>query len=65
MKWLDIEEIAESLEDKYPDVDIVNLRYTDFHKWIVSLEEFDDDVNKSSERILEAIHSKWLEVRGS
>lgn len=64
MKWSNFEEIAELLEEKYPDVDIINLRYKDFHSWIINLDNFSDDNDKSNEKILEAIHQKWLEIRG-
>ena len=52
MKWQDTQEIAIALEEKYPEKDNINLRYTDFHKWIIELDEFDDDPNKSNEKIL-------------
>ena len=64
MKWTDVTDIVISLEEKYPEVDIVNLRYTDFHSWIVSLDDFNDDPSKSNEKILEAIHLEWLKERG-
>lgn len=63
MKWQDTQEIAIALEEKHPEKDNINLRYTDFHKWIIELEEFDDDPNKSSEKILEAIQTAWIEER--
>lgn len=64
MKWTDTMEIAESLDEKYPEVDIINLRYADFHSWIVNLEGFSDDPELSNEKILESIHVLWLELRG-
>ena len=63
MRWLDIEEIAEALEKNYPKEDIVNLRFTSLHKWIISLEEFSDSPDKSNEKILEAIQVAWIEFR--
>lgn len=63
MKWQDTQEIAIALEEKYPDKDNINLRYTDFHKWIIELDGFDDDPNKSNEKILEAIQTAWIEER--
>ncbi len=63
MKWQDTQEIAIALEEKYPEKDNINLRYTDFHKWIIELDEFDDDPNKSNEKILEAIQTAWIEER--
>ena len=63
MKWQDTQDIAIALEEKHPEKDNINLRYTDFHKWIIELDEFDDDPNKSNEIILEAIQTAWIEER--
>jgi FeS assembly protein IscX len=63
MKWTDTLEIAIQLEDAHPDKDNVNLRFTDLHKWVCELEEFDDEPNKSNEKILEAIQMAWIKER--
>ena len=63
MKWSDTFDIAIALEEKYPEQDNVNLRFTDLHSWVISLEDFDDDLNKSNEKILEAIQMAWIEER--
>ena len=47
--------------DRNPDLDPKTVRFTDLHKWICELEDFDDDPNKSNEAILEAILLKWLD----
>jgi len=61
--WTDIHDIAIELEDKHPDVDVVNLRFTDLHKWVRALDGFDGDPGRSNEKILEAIQTAWLEER--
>ncbi|MEX1108390.1 MAG: Fe-S cluster assembly protein IscX [Dongiaceae bacterium] len=63
LRWTDVTRIAEDLEDRYPDVDVVNLRFTDLWKWVQELPDFDDDPNRSNEKILEAIQAAWLEER--
>ena len=63
MRWTDIQDIAIELEDKHPDVDVVNLRFTDLHKWVRALAGFDDYPDHSNEKILEAIQMAWLEER--
>ncbi len=63
MKWTDVYDIAIALEEQYPEQDIINLRFTDLHKWIVGLPEFSDDPQRSNERVLEAIQAAWLEER--
>ena len=58
LKWSDTLDIAILLEEKFPNEDNVNLRYTDLHQWIVNLPEFSDDPNSSNEKILGQF--KWL-----
>ncbi|KGQ70853.1 Fe-S assembly protein IscX [Chelonobacter oris] len=61
MKWQDSQEIAWALYDQYPDTDPKTVRFTDMHGWICNLEAFDDDPQKSNEKILEAILLHWLD----
>ena len=63
MKWTDSLEIAIALDEAHPDVDPQWIRFTDLHRWVTELDEFDDDPEASSERILEAIQMNWLEER--
>jgi FeS assembly protein IscX len=63
MRWTEVVEIAIELEENYPDVDPQYVRFTDLHDWVCALGEFDDDPEKSSERILEAIQAAWIEER--
>ena len=61
MKWTDTQDIAIALADTYPDVDPKTVRFTDLHKWVCALEDFDDDPKRSGEKILEAIQAAWIE----
>ena len=61
MKWTDTQQIAEELYDKFPDIDPKTIRFTDLHRWVMELDGFDDDANRSGERILEAIQAAWIE----
>lgn len=63
LKWTDSLEIAIQLNEKYPDVDPKLIRFTDLHQWVCELEGFDDDPNKSGEKILEAIQMAWIDER--
>ncbi len=49
LKWTDVLDIAIELEDAHPDADVVNLRFTDLHRWVRELPDFKDDPNKSNE----------------
>jgi FeS assembly protein IscX len=61
MKWTDSRDIAIELYELYPDLDPKNIRFTDLHRWVTELEEFDDEPNNSNEKILEAIILCWME----
>jgi FeS assembly protein IscX len=61
MKWTDSLEIAIALSEKFPDTDPKTIRFTDLHKWVLELDEFSDDPNRSGEKILEAIQMAWIE----
>lgn len=64
MRWLDIQEIAISLEEMYPDADNVNLRFTDLRQWVLGLPGFSDKPDGCNEKILEAIQQAWIDERG-
>ena len=60
-KWTDVNEIAIELYEAHPDVDPLGIRFTDLHRWVMALPDFDDDANRSGEKILEAIQAAWLD----
>lgn len=59
--WNDAEEIGIQLQEKFPHVDPLTVRFTDLHKHVIELEEFSDDPAKSNESKLEAIQMAWHE----
>ena len=63
MRWTDVQDIAIALEENYPEVDNVNLRFTDLHRWVLDLPGFEDDPQASNEKILEAIQMAWIDER--
>ncbi|MGL9732796.1 MAG: Fe-S cluster assembly protein IscX [Wolbachia sp.] len=63
MKWFDIEDIVEALEEKFQGEDIINIRFTELKKKVLDLEGFDDDEKRCNEKILEAIQVAWIEER--
>ena len=60
MKWTDSLEIAIQLAEAHPDVDPKTIRFTDLREWVMALPEFDDEPNRSGEKILEAIQMEWI-----
>jgi FeS assembly protein IscX len=63
MRWTDVNDIAIELDERHPEVDVVNLRFTDLHRWVCELPDFKDDPSRSNEKILEAIQMAWIEER--
>jgi FeS assembly protein IscX len=61
LTWDQPDDIALELYEKFPDLDPTNIRYTDLHRWITELEDFDDDPAASTEGKLEAIQMAWLD----
>jgi len=61
MKWIDSREIAIALAEKFPDVDPARVNFVDLRNWVLALDGFDDDPNRSGEKILEAIQATWIE----
>lgn len=63
LKWIDTLDIAIELYDKHPDIDPKTIRFTDLHQWVCALDEFDDEPERSGEKILEAIQMAWIEEK--
>jgi len=61
LKWRDVHAIGEMLYDQFPEKDPLSIRFTDLHRWILELPEFDDDPERSGEKVLEAIQMVWLD----
>ena len=64
LRWSDSIDIAIELSEAHSDVDPQWVRFTDLHAWVCALADFEDDPEKSSESLLEAIQMAWIdEVR--
>ena len=61
MKWLDAEDIAIALCEKFPTLDPLTVRFTDLREKVIGLDGFDDDPKVSNEPKLEAIQMAWYE----
>ena len=61
MKWTDTLEIAIELSEAHPEIDPQTVRFTDLHRWVMELPDFDDDPDHSGEKILEAIQMAWID----
>lgn len=63
LKWTDVLEIAIELDEAHPDTDPLQVNFVDLQKWVMALEDFDDDPAHCGERILEGIQMAWIEER--
>ncbi len=64
LTWDDAEEIAELLNELYPDVDpLYDIHFSDLLDWVTKLDEFEDDPEESNEVRLEAIQMAWNDLK--
>ena len=61
LTWSQADDIAIALYEEYPNQNPIEARFTDLHKWVTELLDFDDDPAKSNEAKLEAIQMAWYE----
>ena len=61
LKWTDTLDIAIELSEQHSDVDPRYIRFTDLHAWVCALQEFDDEPERSNEKVLEALQMAWLD----
>ena len=61
LKWTDTLDIAIELAELHETVDPQYIRFTDLHAWVCALEGFDDDPERSNEKVLEAIQMAWID----
>ncbi len=59
LTWEDADDIGISLSEKHPQVNPLEVRFTDLHRYVTELAEFKDDPKKSNEGKLEAIQMAW------
>lgn len=61
LTWRDSRAIGEALYDRFPDMNPLEVRFTDLHRWVLELDGFEDLPEASNEKILEAIQMVWYE----
>lgn len=61
LKWVDVNDIAVELYDRYPDADPLKISFPELYRRVLELDEFDDDPDHCGEKILEAIQMAWIE----
>lgn len=61
LTWDDSEDLALALADKFPQMNPLEVRFTDLHRYVIELPVFDDEPQRSNEGKLEAIQMAWYE----
>lgn len=63
LRWTDVLDIAIELDEAHPGVDPLKVNFVDLRNMVIALPDFDDDPDKTGEKILEAIQMHWIEER--
>ena len=61
--WTDAEEIGIQLQEKFPDLDPLTVRFTDLHRYVTELEGFADDPASRTSR--GSKRSRWPGTKSS
>lgn len=61
LKWVDVLEIGIQLSETHEDIDPRYINFVNLRRLVTELPEFDDDPERSGEKILEAIQAAWIE----
>jgi FeS assembly protein IscX len=61
LHWGDAEDIGIELYEKFPKLDPLTIRFTELHRLVIELKNFEDDTQASNEAKLEAIQMAWYE----
>jgi len=61
LEWTMSEEIGFELCEKFPGTDPLTVRFTDLHRFVTELDDFDDSPEASNEAKLEAIQMAWYD----
>lgn len=65
LHWLDVEEIAEELDEAHPGIDPLRLGFPKLRSLVEGLPNFRErEGHPCNERILETIQANWIELRG-
>ncbi len=61
LKWVDVLEIAIQLSEVHEDIDPRYINFVNLRRLVTELPEFDDDPERTGEKVLEAIQAAWIE----
>ena len=59
LTWDDADDLGILLSEQHPDINPLEVRFTDLHRFVTELPDFKDDPKKSTEGKLESIQMAW------
>jgi len=63
MYWIDIEDIAETLEENYPEEELSSLKLSYLEEMVRLLNEFEDNGVATTKETLDEIREAWRALR--
>ena len=63
MRWNNIIEIVEALEENYPDEELLSLGASEVLDLVVDMPEFEDGPDDADDALLKNILLRWKELR--
>jgi len=63
MRWNNVEEIVDGLEENYSEIELDDLSLTDLEDMVKSLSDFEDHETIVTKKLLNDILEAWLEYR--
>ncbi len=61
LSWDDALDLGIALSEAHPEIDPLAVRFTDLHRYVTELPDFEGDSKASNEGKLEAIQMAWNE----
>lgn len=62
MTWEDAQDIADALNEKHPDTDVLSMKFATLRRWVMELEGFEGEKEDCNEKILEGIQMAWYDL---
>lgn len=63
MRWNNIIEIVEALEENYPEEDLYSLGTSEILDLVIELQDFEDIPDDADESVLKNLLLRWRELR--
>ncbi|MGD9637430.1 MAG: Fe-S cluster assembly protein IscX [Alphaproteobacteria bacterium] len=62
LKWENYGAIADALEEKYPEEDLIHIKQERIIELVSSLEDFEDETVPRDRELVKAVHYAWINL---